>query len=134
MPYEPLEEKRVYQHAEELADRVWAIVTGWDWFARKVCGSQFACAADSVGANIAEAGGRFHPNDVKNFLYHARESLRESEYWLRRPLKRQLVSDEIVRELDEKIETLSRELNESINFQKQRASGKTTPQPHHHTT
>jgi len=125
MPYEPLEEKRIYQHAEELADQVWEIVTNWDWFAKKVCGAQFASAADSIGANIAEAGGRFHPNDVKNFLYHARGSLRESKYWLRRALKRQLVTPEAFNKLDDQIEAISRELNESIGFQKQRTSTKT---------
>jgi four helix bundle protein len=101
MPYEPLEEKRVYQHAEELADRIWNIVAAWDWFAKKVCGSQFACSTDSIGANIAEAGGRFQPNDVKNFLYHARGSLRESKYWLRRAQNRQLVSSEDFQELNQ---------------------------------
>jgi four helix bundle protein len=134
MPYEPLEEKRPYQHAEEFADRVWALVLGWDWFTKKVCGAQFASAADSIGANIAEAGGRFYPNDVKNFLYHARGSLRESKYWLRRAEKRQMVNAEICIELDGKLESLSRELNEAIRFQKERAAAGTTSPPHHHTT
>jgi four helix bundle protein len=131
MPYEPLEEKRVYLHAEGLADRVWEMVMGWDWFARKTCGSQFVNSTDSIGANIAEAGGRFHPNDVKNFLYHARGSLRETKYWKRRAVARQLLNAELYKELDQKLESMAKELNESINFQKHRAAAKP---PNHLTT
>ena len=83
MPFEPLEERRMYRHAEDFAEKIWDLVSGWDWFARRNVGSQFVRAADSIGANIAEAGGRFHPGDVKNFLYYARGSLRETKYWLR---------------------------------------------------
>jgi four helix bundle protein len=126
MPYEPLEEKRVYVHSEELADRVWHLVMQWDWFAKKTCGSQFVNSTDSIGANVAEAGGRFHPNDVKNFLYHARGSQRETKYWLRRAVARRLLEPALFQELDSKLECMAKELNESINFQKQRALGKTT--------
>jgi four helix bundle protein len=126
MPYEPLEEKRVYQHCEEIADRVWEIVLEWDWFAKKTCGSQIVRSTDSIGANVAEAGGRFHPNDVKNFLYHARGSLRETKYWLRRAIHRRLISEELFKDLDQKLECLAKEVNESINFQKHRAAAKTT--------
>jgi hypothetical protein len=68
VPFEKLEDRRVYQRAEAIADQVWGIVNGWDWFPKRVMGAQFAAAADSIGANIAEAGGRFHPADVKKVL------------------------------------------------------------------
>jgi four helix bundle protein len=95
MPFEPLEDKRVYQRAEALADQVWNLVAGWEWFAKKSMGLQLSNAADSIGANIAEAGGRFHPSDVRNFLYYARGSLQETRYWLRRALQRRLVTAEL---------------------------------------
>jgi four helix bundle protein len=124
MTFEPLEERRIYQRAEALADRVWSLVLPWDWFAKKMVGLQLAEAADSIGANIAEAGGRFHPADVRNFLYYARGSLRETKYWLRRSLQRGLLTVEQVADLDEDLEQLSRELNCTINYQKTRSSGR----------
>jgi four helix bundle protein len=126
MPYEPLESKRVYQRAEDLADRIWDLVTTWDWFARKTVGIQFARAADSIGANIAEAGGRFHPHDVRNFLYYARGSLRETKYWLRRSVRRKLICEKIFGSLDEELEQLAREISSSINHQKARANPPTS--------
>jgi four helix bundle protein len=54
------EELRVLREAEAVADGVWQEVLGWEPFAREVVGGQLARAADSIGANIAEAFGRFH--------------------------------------------------------------------------
>jgi four helix bundle protein len=131
MPYEPLEEKRVYQRAEELSDRVWDLVEPWKWFAKQTVGSQWVRAADSIGANIAEAGGRFHPKDVSKFLYYARGSLRETKYWLRRAHQRGLIGSEDLNSLDAELERLAREINQCINFQKTRANHE---RPDHPTT
>jgi four helix bundle protein len=121
LPYERLEDKRVYVRAEALADRVWTIVAEWEWFARRTMGRQWVDAADSIGANIAEAGGRFHPADVKNFLYYACGSLRETKYWLRRACTRGLIEQNVAVELDSEIEQLSSEVNAAINFQRRRS-------------
>ena len=121
MPYEPLESKRMYQRAEALADRVWQIVTKWQWFAKRTLGRQWVEATDSVGGNIAEAGGRYHPADVRNFLYNSRGSLRESKFWLRRSHSRNLITERELTELDSEIESLSREINEAIKYQGTRA-------------
>ncbi len=123
MPFEPLEEKRMYRRGEEVGDKVWEVVAGWDWFAKRTVGAQITDAIDSIGANITEAGGRFHPNDVKKFLYYARGSLRESVHWLRRCRVRKLVSEPDVDVLLSELEQLSRELNLAINFQKNRKDG-----------
>jgi four helix bundle protein len=120
MPFEPLEDKRIYQRAEAVGDRIWEIVLKWEWFARRTVGTQWVSAADSIGANIAEAGGRFHPADVRNFFYHARGSLRESKYWLRRALKRGLITQEEFAAIDDALEQLSSEINQCINYQKTR--------------
>jgi four helix bundle protein len=134
MPYEPLEEKRVYQRAEALGDQVWEIVIAWDWFAKKTVGGQLTRAADSIGANIAEAGGRFHPNDVRNFFYFARGSLRETKYWLRRAATRGLMDAAMLTRLDTELEQLAREINECIRFQKSRTAGTPTQPLNHPTT
>jgi four helix bundle protein len=78
MPFEKLEDKRMYQRAEEIADRVWEFTSRWSRFAQNTVGEQLTTAVDSIGANISEAGGRFFPNDVKKFLYYSRGSLRET--------------------------------------------------------
>jgi len=117
MSYEPLESKRVYQRAEELADRIWELVISWEWFPKRTVGVQFTDAADSIGANIAEAGGRFHPGDVRNFLFFARGSLRETKYWLRRARSRGLIVEQEFLALDEELEQLAREINGCIGHQ-----------------
>jgi four helix bundle protein len=121
MSYEPIEEKRVYLRAEQVADEIWEIVVSWEEFARRNVGGQLVRAADSIGANIAEAGGRFHPNDVKNFLYHSRGSLRETKFFLRRALQRHLIATEVFQRLNDELENLSKDLNGQIRHQKERA-------------
>jgi len=53
------EDLSVLQAAEAVADGIWRQVVRWDPFAREVAGGQLARAVDSIGANIAEAFGRF---------------------------------------------------------------------------
>lgn len=55
-----LEDLRMLQSAESVADEIWKIVAGWDNFTRDIVGGQLARAVDSIGANIAESFGRFH--------------------------------------------------------------------------
>ena len=122
MPFEKLEEKRMYQRAEQVADQVWNLVGLWTRFAQNTVGEQMSNAADSIGANIAEAGGRFHLNGGKKFLYYARGSLRETVYWIRRTRARALVSPETADALLRELEQLSCEINGAIRFQKRRST------------
>ena len=66
------ENLRVYQLAEELSDRVWEIVLGWDIFARDTVGKHLVKAVDSIGANIAEGTGRGTYIDNRRFVRIAR--------------------------------------------------------------
>jgi four helix bundle protein len=127
MPFEPLESKRVYQRAEVVADRVWELVVGWEWFAKKTVGTQLARAADSIGANVAESAGRFHPADVRNFLYYARGSLLETRFWLRRAHGRGLIPGEAFTSLIGELDQLAREINQCIALQKTRTSSPRSP-------
>src|SRR5690349_8589128 len=111
MPFEALESKRVYQRAEFVADTVWELCEKWNAFAQQTVGSQMVRAADSIGANVAEAGGRFHPADVCRFFYFARGSLYETRYWLRRAHKRKLVTEEQLSALTVELDQLTREVN-----------------------
>ena len=122
MAFEAIVEKRLYGRAERLADEVWALVEPWDWKATKTVGVQLIRAADSVGANVAEAYGRYHPGEARQFLFYARGSLRETQWWLRRAAARKLIAAQTGSDLEALVEALSKDLNASINHQKTRVS------------
>jgi four helix bundle protein len=120
MGYQDIEESRLYQRAEQVADGIWGAVVGWEWFAKDTVGKQLIRAVDSIGANIAESSGRYHPGDVVRFLHYARGSIKETRYWLRRALARQLISRADHDLSFEMLDQLGRELNAYINFQQSR--------------
>ncbi len=90
-----LEDLVLLKKSAELADSNWNLVREWDDFARDTVGRQLVKAVDSVGANVAEAFGRFHYGEKINFLYYARGSVFESKYWINRAEKRNLIPGEI---------------------------------------
>jgi four helix bundle protein len=80
----------VYERSAALADAVRAEVHGWNRLDKWTAGVQLIRAADSVGANIADATGRWsHPDQVR-FLFMARGSAHELEHWIARAASRQL--------------------------------------------
>ncbi len=111
MAHEPFENLRVYRMAEELADAVWDVITGWDGLARDTVGKQLVRAADSVGANIAEGAGRGSFQDNKRFIKIARGSLNEARHFLRRAHKRKLLASEDTKRLKALVDALPRTLN-----------------------
>jgi four helix bundle protein len=117
----PLEELQVLQTAEKIADAIWAQVGRWDEFARDVVGKQLARAADSIGANIAEAFGRFNYGEKLQFLYYARGSLFETKYWLNRTLARSLMPASEANGYVAQLTDLARQLNafaSSLKYQR----------------
>lgn len=72
---------------------------------------QLVRAADSVGANIAEATGRWHQADRRRLLFIARGSLRETEHWILLAQERGLLP----RDAHEPIAELGRTLAGLIN-------------------
>jgi len=105
------ENLRVYQLSEHLSDEIWKIVSGWDNFAKDTVGKQIVHSADSIGANIAEDEGRGSFQDNRRFCKIARGSLQETQHWLRRAFKRDLLKKEQIEELKHLIEKLSPTLN-----------------------
>jgi four helix bundle protein len=96
-----------YRLAIELADEIHEAVAGWPSFARWTVGLQLVRAADSIGANIAEASGRWHEADKRRLLIVARGSLYETEHWLLRAQARSLLAPEADEKLDELMRTIS---------------------------
>jgi len=109
------ESLRVYQLAETLADQIWSIVVKWNVFARDTAGKQLVKAADSIGANIAEGTGRGSFVDNRRFVRIARGSLNETQHWLKRAYKRQLLNNKEVRNLKPIIDELAPKLNAYLN-------------------
>ena len=105
------EKLRVYKLSEELADEIWKIVSRWDTFAKDTVGRQIVRSADSVGANIAEGTGRHNFQDTRRFVKIARGSLNETQHFLRRAFKRNLLTPADVKKLKPLVDNLAPQLN-----------------------
>jgi len=80
----------VYQRAVTLADSIHAAGAAWDSFDRLTVGVQMVRAADSIGANLAEAWGRDTRADRRRVVFLARGSACELEHWITRAEAREL--------------------------------------------
>lgn len=109
------EDLKVLQAAETIADCIWKQVVRWDPFVRDTVGGQLAKAADSIGANIAEAFGRFHYGEKVQFLYYSRGSLFETKYWLNRAQERGIMPSTQVQGYASQLSELARQLNAFIS-------------------
>ncbi len=114
-----IEDLRVLQLAEAIADTTWKTVVGWQPFAQEAMGKQLIQAADSIGANIAEAYGRLHYGEKLTSFYYARGSLFETKYWLNRAVARELVDDKLLRAAISQLSDLARQLNALVASTKQ---------------
>jgi four helix bundle protein len=72
----------VYRRSVALAAALAGHARNWDPVDLWTCGVQMIRAADSTGANIAEAHGRDTFADRRRQLYVARGSAFELEHWL----------------------------------------------------
>jgi four helix bundle protein len=102
---------RVYKLAEELADEIWRIALRWDRFAQDTVGKQIVRSADSSGANIAEGTGRHDFQDNQRFVKIARGSLNETQHFLRRAFKRDLLAPADVKKIKPLVDNLAPQLN-----------------------
>jgi four helix bundle protein len=98
-----------YRLAVDLADSLHRSVGGWPHSDRYVIGDQLLRAAYSVGANIAEASGRWYVKDRQRIL--ARGSLHEAEHWIICAERQGLLPAGSARPIDE----IARTLNGLIN-------------------
>jgi four helix bundle protein len=101
----------IYRLAEDLADHIWSAVLDWPQFARDTIGKQIVRAADSIGANIAEGSGRRAFQDNRRFVRIARGSLNETQHWLRRAYKRQLLKQKQIETIKLVLDELAPRLN-----------------------
>ncbi|NLF40996.1 four helix bundle protein [bacterium] len=82
----------VYRLAEQLSDMVWHDFDTWLEKVQKTIGYQIVRAVDSIASNIAEGYGRYALNDRKRFYHIARGSFEETKAWLRKAIRRGVIS------------------------------------------
>jgi four helix bundle protein len=90
-----------FKLAAALADGLHGCVRTWPSLDERTLGPQVIRCADSVGANIAEAAGRWSKAERRRFLINARGSLYETEYWIDRAAARGLRLPASVAKLDQ---------------------------------
>jgi four helix bundle protein len=110
-----LEELNVYTISMAIAEKVWQIVLNWDYFAKDTIGKQVVRSSDSIAANISEGFGRYHFKDSKHFLYYSRGSLYETQTWLTKAYKRNLIDNDTYNQLILELKELAIKLNNYIN-------------------
>ncbi len=91
----------VYRRAVALAGDLYLAVARWPSLDQWSVGLQIIRAADSVGATIAEANGRWHDKDRRRLLWMARGSLHETEHWILQAEERGLLERGTAARIDE---------------------------------
>ena len=109
-----LEELQVYNLSMDLAEKIWDIVIGWDYFKKDTIGKQLVRAADSIAANLSEGFGRYHFKENVNFCYYSRGSLHETKTWLTKAHNRKLINDEAFNSLNDEFDNIGVKLNNYI--------------------
>jgi len=106
-----LNDLEIYREAMRLGEIVWSWVVLWDFLAKDTVGKQFIRSTDSIAANISEGHGRFHYKENQKFCYYSRGSLVESQTWLEKAARRELIDAEQARQLYRDFECLRKRLN-----------------------
>jgi four helix bundle protein len=122
------EKLEIYRLSEQLADLVWTVATEWDHRAWDTVGRQVVRSADSIGANLAEGSGRGSQADRLRFVRYARGSLYETKHWLRRAVRRDLVTAEQITALKALVDELVPRLNAYYRALRRRPS-EPSPKP-----
>jgi len=108
----------VYKMAEELSDMIWYDFDNWNNKVQKTIGYQVIRSSDSIASNIAEGYGRYTPADRKKFYLYSRGSFEETKSWLRKLIRRKVLSESSVVKYKTVIEKLGPKLNAFINSTK----------------
>jgi len=101
----------VYKLAEELSDMIWYDFDKWNKKVQNTVGYQIIQSSDSIAANIAEGYGRYTPTDRKKFYLYSRGSFEETKSWLRKLIRRKVLSESNTAEYEAIVEKLGPKLN-----------------------
>lgn len=108
----------MYNLAEKLSDLIWYSFDRWDKKTQNTIGYQIIRSSDSISANISEGYGRFTPADRKKFYLYSRGSFEETKTWLRKLIRRNIISEDEAKKYTEIIDVLGPKLNAFINSTK----------------
>jgi four helix bundle protein len=117
-----IDDLEILQIVEQLSDKLWQEIVMWDGFAKDTVGKQLARSADSIGANIAEAFGRYHFGDRLRFLYFSRGSIYETKFWLNRAMNRELLESGNVERYLANLTRLAKRLNALVSATRKQLS------------
>ncbi|MDO6390686.1 four helix bundle protein [Pontibacter sp. BT731] len=92
--YLKLNDIEAYKISFALSNHIWDIVIAWSHFPQNTVGQQYATAADSISANIAEGFGRYGKKDKIKFYRYAQGSMYESFNWTEKARVRKLITEE----------------------------------------
>ena len=110
----------VYKLSEELSDLIWYDFDKWNKKVQNTIGYQIIRSSDSIAANIAEGYGRYTPADRKKFYIYSRGSFEETKSWLRKLIRRKVLTETDAIKYKIVIEKLGPKLNAFINSTKKR--------------
>lgn len=108
------EDLKVWQMAADLTVGVYRLVKKFPVSEKFGLSPQLLRSVNSIGANIAEATGRYHFKDKIKFLYNARGSLIETQHHLIIANRLGYISDADSKKLREIIRDLGIKLNNFI--------------------
>ena len=114
MPFERLEDLRVYNEAVAIGEEIWNMLEKWESFEKWAIGKQLADSADSISANIAESFGRTGTKEVVQFLIYARGSMYETKDRFQKAIRRKWLDPEQGQAILKRLEDLAPSLNAYI--------------------
>ena len=104
----------IYREAMRIGETVWALVADWPFFTKDTVGRQIVRAADSIAANLSEGYGRYPFKESQKFCYYSRGSAQETQTWIEKSVRRNLIPDDTARDLYRDMDTFMKRLNAYI--------------------
>lgn len=98
--------------------QIWHDFDKWNKKVQNTVGYQIIRSSDSIAVNTAEGYGRYTPADRKKFYLYSRGSLEETKSWLRKLIRRKVLSESNATEYKAIVEKLGPKLNALINSTK----------------
>jgi len=104
----------IYREAMRIGEVIWDLVAKWSFFAKDTVGKQVVRSADSMAANISEGYGRYHFKENQKFCYYSRGSAQETQTWIEKAARRNLIPDDTARDLYRDLDIFKKRLNAYI--------------------
>ena len=104
----------IYREAMDIGEEIWMLASSWDIFAKDTVGKQIVRSADSIAANLSEGYGRYHFKENQKFCYYSRGSAEETQTWIEKAARRDLIARDAARQLYDRLETYKTRLNAYI--------------------